>query len=361
MAWMALLALSGLMIIAGVVLVARDWKSAPGSRRNTTRPAVAPPPPAEDAVAETPFAPEPPPPANLNTTVADTPGLAELKSTITGLTAEAAGVRHGEHGRDARLEARFAEVARSIDDAVNRVNSALAPVKARIGDLGEVGWSLDNAGFGGYRRIWIEGRSTAWLRTELDHDGRLQLRLRAHKDEQATLNASAFVGPTPLAAPAIADALAAVMKPTAQYAAWIVPRNQANLEAAERGWNEVASAVKEALALANAALAEAEAKLHPRGEAAWDVTAERHRLFVDVMVAAEAVAMLHIDRIGTSIEIAVGVPDPRRIELGRRAQIPVLGLAVLPLAEALASAAWPAIADAVGRSGKAQTRIRAAS
>lgn len=55
---------------------------------------------------------------------------------------------------------------------------------------------------------------------------------------------------------------------------------------------------------------------------------------------------MHIERIGDDIEIAVGVPDARLIDLGRRKRVPIAGLTTLALAELMAVCAWPAIAEA---------------
>ncbi len=51
-----------------------------------------------------------------------------------------------------------------------------------------------------------------------------------------------------------------------------------------------------------------------------------------------------VERIGDEIEIAVGVPDARLADLGRRQRLAVKGLTTHALAELIASSAWPAIA-----------------
>jgi hypothetical protein len=57
---------------------------------------------------------------------------------------------------------------------------------------------------------------------------------------------------------------------------------------------------------------------------------------------------MHVDRFGDSIEVAVGVADRTRVDLGRYRQTAIEGLSARVLAEVMASCAWPSIADAHG-------------
>ncbi len=391
--------LSGLMIAAGVILVARDvrrgrrvpvsWQTdkAPATamvqtpvgslpaglgddpdsevtivRHDTVAAPVAMTSPAQVVQAALSHLTTPQTARPAASRSIDGTAFADLQAAIAGIRAEAQGVSDDtgiDAPRDPAIERWFASVTPALTASVGQINSALAPVKCRVGEFGEIGWSFRNKGYGGYRRVWIEDASVAWLRIELHHDGQLEMRLRAHKDEQAVMNATTALPANRTSSAELVDALSGCLRPVAAYAAWIVPKHAADADAAREAWGEIAPVVQEALELSNGALSEAAARLTPRGQADWDQAAHCQRITFDIEVAGVETALMQIDVAPRTLDVAVGVPDPNLIDLARRQRIDIAGLTSHGLAEAMASCAWPAIANAVATAEMALQQSRA--
>jgi hypothetical protein len=231
-----------------------------------------------------------------------------------------------------------------IAAAVDQVNAVLLGAGVAIGAPGEATRSMMNRGFGSYRRILIGGESIAWLRLELGADGRLQASVKAHKDDLAVVNASSFAIAHGLDVVHASDLLSECLKPAASFA--MRAANGASTEqwASETAWKEIDATVVAALRAANGALAQAGARLVPLTLPIWAEDVRRHRMTVTVEVMGADVARMHIERTGEEIEVAVGLPDARLAELGRRERTRLRGLTTHALAELIAGCAWPAIA-----------------
>jgi hypothetical protein len=223
-----------------------------------------------------------------------------------------------------------------------------------IGAPGEPSWSLSRGDYGVHRRILIAGESKAWLRLELGAGGQLHAGLKAHNEELAAINASSSVPALGLHSGRVADLLSEILKPAASFAMLTAAGGAGEQQASESAWKAVDAVVFAALQATNGALAQAGTRFVPLEGPAWDAPTRRNRLVVAVEVFRSNVARMHIERIGEEMEVAVGVPDARLADLGRRQRVPVQGMTTHMLAELIASCAWPAIAHfraARGRSG----------
>ena len=114
--------------------------------------------------------------------------------------------------------------------------------------------------------------------------------------------------------------------------------------ASEMAWKAIDPVVVAALQAANGALAQAGARFVPVAPPAWAPDVRRHRMTISVEVFDKDVARMHVERIAEEIEIAVGVPDARLANLGRRQRVALQGMTTHALAELIAGCAWPAIA-----------------
>jgi hypothetical protein len=231
-----------------------------------------------------------------------------------------------------------------IAAAVERVNGVIATAGVTIGASGEPSWSLMKRGYGGSRRILIGGESVAWFRLELDGSSQLQASVKAHKDDLAAINARASVAGNGLDVASASDLLSACLKPAASFAVrggGVVSPDQ---WASETAWKEIDALVAAALRAANGALQQAGARFLPLEAPAWVEDVRRHRLTVNVEVLGAEVARMLVERVGDEIEVAVGLPDARLSDLGRRQRLPLPGLTTHALAELIASCTWPAIA-----------------
>jgi hypothetical protein len=246
------------------------------------------------------------------------------------------------HAPDA--DQQWAALQPVIAAAVERVNAVLAGAGVAIGAPGEPSRSMSGRGYGVYRRILIGGESLAWLRIELAGDGRLLAGVKAHKEDFAPINASSSVAVQGLDVARASDLLSECLKPAASLAVDAVHTGSAARWAGEAEWKAIDPVVAAALKATNGALAQAGARFVPLGAPAWDDDVRRHRLAVRVEVYHTEVARLHIERVGAEVDVAVGLPDTRLAELGRRQSVPLQGLTTHALAELIASCAWPAIA-----------------
>jgi hypothetical protein len=240
--------------------------------------------------------------------------------------------------------ARWAALRPVLEAAVERVNSVLAGAGVTIGAPGEPSWSLMKRGYGVHRRLLIGGDSVAWLRLELDGGAQVQASVKSHKDDLAAINASASIAADGLDVARASDLLSECLKLSAAYA--VRGNGSATPEqwAGDTAWKMIDPIAAAALRAANGALEQAGARFLPLGAPAWAEDVQRHRLTVKVEVLGMDAARMHIERVGGEIEVAVGLPDARLADLGRRHRLPLQGLTTHALAELIASCAWPAIA-----------------
>jgi hypothetical protein len=230
-----------------------------------------------------------------------------------------------------------------IAGAIERVNAVLAGARVEIGAVGEPSWGI-NRRYGVYRRILLQGESVAWLRIELDSGDQLRAAVKAHKEDLAAVNAAATATAHGLTVAGASDLLSECLKPAASLAVWTSGGGSTEQWASEAAWKAVDPVVVAALKAANGALAQAGARFVPVGTPTWVPEAGRHRLTVMVEVLNAEAARMHIERIGEDVEIAVGVPDARLADLGRRQRLPMGRLTTHALAELIAGCAWPVIA-----------------
>jgi hypothetical protein len=244
----------------------------------------------------------------------------------------------------ASLEEQWQALQPALAAGVDKINDVLTPAGVRVGPSGEPTWSYKNRGYGAYRRVIMRGESVAWLRLELTGDGRLGASVKSHKDQLAAVNAVADAPVEGLSALVASDLLSECLGPAAKYAVGAPRPTDSERDAGERAWQSVNALVAAALKATNGALAQAGARLVPVAPAAWDTQMRRHRMTLSVEVFGSDVARMHIERLAHEIEVAVGVPDARMIDLGRRRRASIDGLTTHALAELIASCAWPAIA-----------------
>ena len=129
-------------------------------------------------------------PAEEWTEAAATASQATVSPSAPVAAARAA-VDPPRQGARLALEQQWSALQPAIAAGVERTNALLAPVRLFIGPVGEPSWSYKNRGYGAYRRLLMGGESVAWLRLELFTDGQLRAGVKAHRDDRATVNASA--------------------------------------------------------------------------------------------------------------------------------------------------------------------------
>jgi len=239
--------------------------------------------------------------------------------------------------------ARWATLQPVLGEAVEQVNAVLAGAGVSVGAPGEPSWSM-NRGYGAYRRILVGGESLAWLRLELGPGGQLHAGVKAHKEDLAAINASSSVPAAGLNTARASDLLSECLKPAASLAVQAASGGNTEQWASEMAWKAIDPVVRAALQAANGALAQAGARFVPFTAPAWTADVRRHRMTVAVEVFEKDVARMHIERIAEEIEVAVGLPDARLADLGRRQRVPLQGVTTHALAELIASCAWPTIA-----------------
>lgn len=276
--------------------------------------------------------------------------FAALQSAVTAITSEAAAdvADIGVEGqRWPTVENRWPIIDNEIEQAVVRLNAALAPVALQIGPAGEAGWSFKNRGYGSYRRIAIGGRSVAWLRCETNPEQTISMKVRAHAVEQALLNATTSLSATGADAVQMLEALSVCMRPAAEYAAWAVPKQPADAETGRDAWSDLGVLTTEAFTIASGALREADAALSEVSRPAWDPATGHTRWALAVAVGGTRAADIAVDLVKRQFEI---VSQPARglpTDLGRKRRLDLADLTAHALAEAIASSAWPAVASAL--------------
>jgi hypothetical protein len=230
-----------------------------------------------------------------------------------------------------------------IGAAVEQVNAVLTGAGVSIGEPEEPSWTL-NRGHGIHRRILIAGESQALLRLEFGAGGQVHAGIKAHKDDLAAINVSSSAPAAGLDTARISDLLSEILKPAASFAMLTASGGDAEQRSSEMAWEAVDPIVIAALQAANGAFAQAGARFVPVAGPAWDAQARRHRMTVAIEVFNADVARMQIERLAQEIEIAVGLPDARFADLGRRQRVPLQGMTTHVLAELIASCAWPVIA-----------------
>lgn len=280
----------------------------------------------------------------------ESPAFEQLRTSIASISAEAMSEERDtaqEGQRWPSVESRWLTLEPDIDQVVARLNALLAPVGLQIGPAGEAGWSFKNRGFGSYRRVVIAGRSVAWLRGELNQTTPITFKVRAHNVEHALLNASGSVALDALSPLGLLEAMSKAMRPAAEYAAWQKPKAAADADAGSDAWSEVASVSMQALSLAGSALRDTGADLSETAPPGWDAATGRQRWPLGIRVGGNLVGIMYIDLVRRALEVAVTVTDRARGELGRRQRVDIDGMDAHKLAEAMATCAWPVVADAL--------------
>ena len=337
-----ILLISGILIGAGISIIWRDARAKRQSAFVSKRDAqanAAPDPDVEITISHDSHAPIPPaasPPAAMAEVSRPAADPAEVSPPPIA-------ARVGTPSRPPvhlPLEQEWASLQPVLVAGVDKVNTVLAPVQLSISATGEPSWSYKNRGYGAYRRLLLDRDSVAWVRLELSPDGRLHASVKAHKEDQVEINATADVAAKGLTAARASDLLAQCLKPAVSHAARRQPDGE---KAGEQDWRGIDGLVVAALQAANGALAPAGAHLIPLAPAAWEAELRRYRMTLSVQVYGDDVARMHIDGRPHEMEVAVGVREPQHIDLGRRSRVPVEGMTVHTLAELIASCAWPAI------------------
>ena len=317
-----LLLLSGVLIVAGMGLI---WRDVHKRRRDTF--VVQ-----RDAPAVAGYDPD------LEITT-----VARAEAGALGADAGTRAIPLPDGTNSADAAARWATLQPVLGEAVQQVNAVLAGAGVSLAAPGQPSWSM-HRGYGAYRRVLVDGESLAWLRLELDAEGKLHAGVKAHKEDLAAINANASVAAQGLSTARASDLLSECLKPAASFAVQAASGGNTERWASEMAWKAVDPVVASALLAANGALAQAGAHFSMVALPAWVPEARRHRMTVAVEVFDREVARMLVERIGEEIEIAVGVPDARLADLGRRERLAIKGLTTHALAELIAGSAWPAIA-----------------
>lgn len=278
-----------------------------------------------------------PPPTAVNTL---TLAIADIRGEISS------DVPIEPAGRDPACETSWRAVQSILSVLAVELQPPLVSVHLTLSEFGEASWSMNNRGFGAYRRVSMLGDSIAWLRCEVTRGGKLALRLRAHQPALAQLNADAVCDLARLETSDLQSAVSTALLPITRYATW-----QDHARAERRADARLSSAreqiIDEATSIANGALVEARAVFRRLPDATPTTAGIIVRHILGVLVEDRQIALMHIDEVNGGLDISVGVPDPGRLDLTRRQQLSKDRLASYELAEAMASCAWPALADAL--------------
>lgn len=227
-------------------------------------------------------------------------------------------------------------------DALRQVNLVLAAAGIEIGPPGSPSRSI-NGGYGANYRLLIAGENAGSLRVQVTVHDQVQARVKSHGRETAAINASSSAPAQALGSGRASDLLSEALKPAAAFAlgkpAVADPEQQASGEA----WQEVHPIVVLALDAAGGALSQAGSRFVTLEPPSWNAEARRHRMTVGIQVRQSEVARMHIERVASEMEVAVGLPDASLMQLGRRRRLAINGMTTHALAELIASCAWPAI------------------
>lgn len=345
---------SFVLIAAGSTMVLRDiLRNRRTLSTHFTAAAVAPPPPlpvqpdgggTKDAPSGTSPVIAVPPPPMVSAPASAPHAFQQLARIIADVRSEL-GAGHVEEAvaRDPSMEASWQALHGRLERVFADVQPVLAPVRVILSLPGEPRWGLANRSFGTYRRVNLDGTSIGWLRSELTTEGTLRFRLRTHKPSMALLNAEGAVDLGRLGGPDLARALTAALMPVTRYAAW----NDAKSATASEPDQSVPHLIEEAVGIANGALIEARATLKRQAKPVAASGAPREVL-LDVFVDGRQVALMRLNETEGGLDVSVGVPDPKRLDLTRRQTLAGDRLAAYDLAETMATCAWPALAHALG-------------
>jgi hypothetical protein len=208
----------------------------------------------------------------------DAAGLGLLRATLARVEVEWDDEARPEAMRNPSAERRWGQLAPMLARAVRDVNDVLEPAGLSIGPAGEASWSFKNRGFGEFRRVRLEGASTAWLRHEVTTEGRLEVTLRMHDDVRSYLDDRALMDAADVTLTNAADVIAAVLVRLAEYAARSRPRRMLEAEEVKRVWDAHASDIAGAIETANRRLAVLKGRLEATGPPRFDPENRRYRL-----------------------------------------------------------------------------------
>lgn len=227
-------------------------------------------------------------------------------------------------------------------DALRQVNLVLAAAGVEIGPPGPPSRSI-NGGYGTNYRLLIAGENAGSLRLQVTVHDQVHARVKAHGRDAAAINASSSAPAQGLGSGRASDLLSEALKPAAAFALGKPASLDPEQRVSGEDWQAVHSTVTSALDAAGGALSQAGARFETIESPSWNAEARRHRMTVGIQVRQAEVARMHIERIGSEMEVAVGVPDAKLMQLGRRRRLAISGMTTHSLAELIASCAWPAI------------------
>lgn len=294
--------------------------------------------------------------------------------------------------RSVALEKKWSRLRKEIDAAVQSVNQSMQRISIAIGTPGQPTWSLENEGFGDYRRVRIDQESVAWLRLEITPDLRIRSRVRTHDAQFSDLNRDAEAAADrsgSALAQAVTDSLAGVFDfavkrhsdllrqegPDSTATQPSVPQQSDNLlqqpSPAPRMHHHApvptaqmkpaylpastpspsAALVDAAVTLVNRAFAEADAMLFPANDGRTTKAFSDRTL--SIVGGNIAVGIMLIEPRADRIDISVGTLDLTQPQSTRKQSLPLSGLTVHSLAEAIATCAWSSIATASAKTAVA--------
>jgi hypothetical protein len=338
MASALLLILSGILIGAGVSLIARDLRArrgAPLLARLAQRAGTL-----ERASEIARGGAGSPPRDSTARAASPEPSLGRPASARSG---EANGSSEGRAGENRpSLAEQWAALAPTLDRGVARVNARLAPQRLALGPASGTDWSYRQRAYGAYRRLLLGGDSVAWLRLELTADARLLAALKAHNDDRTAINGSAACAVASFDVARAAELLLDCLRPAT--GALALPADEPWREAppsapAERAVGIVGPALK----ATNGAFALAGARIVPLAPEALE-EAHPRPMRLRIEVDGGEIARMQIETLDDAIEVAVDARDAQLVALGRRRRFPLEGMTIHALAELIAGCAWPAIA-----------------
>ncbi len=327
-----LLLFSGILIGTGVSLI---WRDVHKRRRSAfvlerdTQAEAAPKPDVEITIARSGDGAK--------------PGSRPVRAAAVATQGQAAAAEPASTALDSQtVVQRWEAVQPMVGVALRQVNLVLAAARVEVGAPGPPSRSI-NGSYGANCRLLIAEENVGSLRLQVTIHDQVHARVKAHGKDASAINTSASVPVHDMSAARASDLLSEVLKPAAAYALGAAAGDEPEERASRVAWEAVDPIIASALTAANGAMAQAGSRFVAIGPPAWDIEARRHRLTVAIQVMRNEVARMHIERVASEIEVAVGVPDVRLVGLGRRRRIAVQGMTTHALAELIAACAWPAI------------------
>jgi hypothetical protein len=227
-------------------------------------------------------------------------------------------------------------------DALRQVNLVLAAAGVEIGPPGQPSRGI-SGGYGANYRLLIAGENAGSLRLQVTVHDQVHARVKSHGREAAAINASSSAPAQGLGSGRASDLLSEVLKPAAAFALGEPAAVDPEQRASGAAWQAVHPTVVSALDAAGGALSQAGSRFVTLEPPTWNAEARRHRMTIGIQVRQSEVARMHIERIASEMEVAVGLPDANLMQLGRRRRLAINGMTTHSLAELIASCAWPAI------------------